>query len=300
MKKKLVLFVGVVIIIALGMVGAKWYISNQAGIPQIDILKLDKNENIESSKDDLTQENKLIHYSVDDIFKSFLNLSNNDYDSIFEEEHLSFLKKLHDKYGINVSGYVFFEDGEYNLTDIPNDYALEFQENSDWLKFGFHSLNAETNYENENTQKAKEDYEKVIKELTRITGGESAIDTTVRLHYYAASDEAIEGFQTAELGIERLLSPEDQRLAYNLDEEETSYLYQYDYFNLNGLEYIKTDVRMENLDNPEDYYDSFIQQEELNGILAVFTHEPFLIDSEIQNKTYQLLDLFETYIPAGF
>lgn len=300
MKKKLVILPVAIFIIVLGMVGLKGYISNQAGIPQIDIVDLDKNEEIESAKANLTQENKLIHYSVDDVFESFVNLSNNDYDSIFEEEHFSFLKKLHDEYGISVSGYVFFENGEYDLTDIPDDYALEFQENSDWLKFGFHSLNMETNYENEDAQKAKADYEKVIGELIRITGGKSAIDRTVRLHYYATSDEALEGFQTAELGIERLLSPEDKRLAYNLDEEETSYLYQYDYFKENGLEYIKTDVRLENLDNVDDFYNNFIQQNDLNEMLVVFTHEPYLIDQEIQKKTYDLLGMFDEYMPAEF
>lgn len=298
-KKRIIIAVAI-FIIAFGYAGGKWYLSRQTGITQIDIVSMEKDKEIENSKTDLTQEAKLIHYSVDDFFDAFVNLTENEYPSIFEEEHFSYLKELHEDYGINVSAYVFFENEEYDLTDISGDYISEFKENSDWLKFGFHSLNIETDYEDADTQKAKGDYEKVVQELTRITGGDSAIDRTVRLHYYSASDEAIEGFQTSELGIERLLSPEDQRLAYNLDEEETSYLYQYDYFKDNGLEFIKTDVRMENLDNPVEFYDNFIEQEELNDMLVLFTHEEYLIDSEIQDKTYELLGLFDNYMPAEF
>src|SRR5699024_3097451 len=149
------------------------------------------------------------------------------------------------------------------------------------------------NYENASAEKATEDYTKVIEELLRITGGESSIDTTVRLHNYAGSEEAINGFRDSDLGIEKVLSPEDRRLAYNLDEEQTSYLYQYDYFEHNGVEYIKTDVRLESLDSVDNFYKSFIEQSELNDILVVFTHEQYLIDSETQQKTNQLFEAFD-------
>ncbi len=289
-----------VLIILLGIVGGKWYLSHQTGIPQIDIVELQKDEKIEHAKNELTKEEKLIHYSVDDVFESLVNLSTNEYDSIFEEEHFSFLKKIHDKYGVNVSAYVFYEKEDYTLTDVTDKFSSEFQDNSDWLKLGFHSLNAETDYGNATAQEAKEDYEKVIDELTRITGGKSSIDTTVRLHYYSASDEALEGFIDSQTGIEKLLSPEDKRLAYNLDEEQTSYLYQYDFFSAKGIDYIKTDARIENLDNVKKFYNDFLQQDDLNDILAIFTHEKYLVDSKLQIKTQELLKAFEDYAPVEF
>ncbi len=289
-----------VLIILLGIFGGKWYLSHQTSIPQIDIVELQKDEKIENAKSKLTKEMKLIHYSVDDVFESLVNLSTNQYDSIFEEEHFSFLKKLHDEYDINVSAYVFYDNGEYDLTDVTDGFSSEFQDNADWLKFGFHSLNSDTNYEDSTKQEAKEDYDKVIDELTRITGGTDAVDTTVRLHNYSASNEALKGFISTDNGVEKLLSPEDKRLAYDLNEEQTSYLYQYDYINENGVDYIKTDVRLENLDNVEEFHDSFTKQDDLNDMLVVFTHENYLVDPEIQSKTHELLNMFNDYIPADF
>lgn len=297
MKKRLAIVS--VIIMGIFLMGGRRYLFKKNSEPQIGILEVVKDEQTESYKNLYTESGNQIHFSVDDVLESLVNLTIDEHDSVFDEEHFAFLRELHDKYGLKISAYVFFENSDYDLTDISRDYIEEFKDNSDWLSFGFHSLNKETNYKNATASQAENDYNKVISELIEIVGEES-IDRTVRLHNYAASEQAVNGFRNANLGIEILLSPEDRRLAYNLDEEDTSYLYLYDYFHNGDVEYIKTDLRLEKLDNVDEFYNEFIYERELNQIFVVFTHEPYLVNQEIQQKTHELIKLFDDYSPADF
>ena len=51
------------------------------------------------------------------------------------------MKSLHEKTDGVITLYVFYEDGDFNLSNMSNKYYEEFNENSNWLRFGFHSLN---------------------------------------------------------------------------------------------------------------------------------------------------------------
>ena len=55
---------------------------------------------------------------------------------------------LHNKYGIVITFYVYYEDIEssFNLSKCTDKFKNEFSKNSDWMRFGFHTLNSETNY----------------------------------------------------------------------------------------------------------------------------------------------------------
>ena len=88
-------------------------------------------------------ENKFIHISVDDTIEIFRDLTENEnkYDSIFDNEILKFMQKCHNLYGTKFSMYVFYNYGEgITLEQCTNKFRSEFEENSDWLKFGFHAL----------------------------------------------------------------------------------------------------------------------------------------------------------------
>lgn len=294
-KKLLILVIAVVIFLIAGVALYKF----QAGkMNTIEILNVNKDDSIEAKETEILKNENIIHFSVDDTFQSFVNLNENSYKSIFEEEHFKFLKELNDKYGAVISCYAFFENEDYNLTEITDKYSNEFKENAHWLRFGFHSLNKNINYADATENEIRSDYQKTIRELERITGSKESIDTTIRLHNYAASNEAVTALM--ELGVEALLAPEDKRFAYNLDQEETSYLFNYDFYNTDQMNYFKTDVRIENLKNSQKFYNNFEKDFDTNSTFIIFTHEQKLKDMEVQNKIKEIFELASAQYKFGF
>lgn len=91
---------------------------------------------------------KNFHISIDDTINCFKDITNkeNQYKSIFDNTTFAWFRELHDKYGVVISCYVFYEDGDFSLEQCTRKFKQEFIDNSDWLRFGFHSANAETVY----------------------------------------------------------------------------------------------------------------------------------------------------------
>ena len=91
-----------------------------------------------------------IHFSIDDFFTAFIDLTENrkEYSSLFEQPVFSFFKRLHQDYQAVFSCFCFYEEGKdgRNLAQVTDVFREEFQENSDWLRFGFHGLNSGANY----------------------------------------------------------------------------------------------------------------------------------------------------------
>ena len=104
---------------------------------------------------------------------------------MFENSILNWYKELHDKYGVVISCYVYYEDKDFNLTQFSDKYKAEFIANSDWLRFGFHTLNAYKDYKD---GEIINDYTKVVKELERIVGSQT-IDNVIRLQMFKGSYE---------------------------------------------------------------------------------------------------------------
>ena len=96
--------------------------------------------------DEESNTDAIFHLSFDDVITVFEDLNKEQYSSIFDNAELAWMKQLHDKYGVVISCYVFFEDNEFSLAECTGRYRDEFQSNSDWLRFGFHSRNGTTVY----------------------------------------------------------------------------------------------------------------------------------------------------------
>jgi len=100
---------------------------------------------------------KEIHISVDDTIYIFKDLTENQekYNSIFENETLSFLKKCNEQYGAKFSMYCFAEYGDMKLSECTGAYKQEFIENKDWLNFGFHAFDCVVDYSKCSTEVAR-------------------------------------------------------------------------------------------------------------------------------------------------
>ncbi len=216
--------------------------------------------------------NNIFNLTFDDTIDLFEDLTNSNYKSIFENSTLSWAKTLHDKYGVVVTFYTMFESNDFNLSQCPSKYKNEFISNSNWLKFGFHTLNGNTSYE---TGDISVDYLKTINELTRICGSDS-IDNVVRLQSFQGSKEGVlKLLSLDEEPIIGLLTADDSRQSYYLDDDENKYIYCHDRMKIDDCYFISTDMRMEYVDNidkkiKELSSDSWNNQ---TGDLVIFTHE---------------------------
>ena len=216
----------------------------------------------------------IFHLSFDDTIQVFEDIAENKYESIFENSILNWYKELHEKYGVVVSCYVYYEDGDFNLSQFPSIYKDEFSRNSSWLRFGFHTINGEIDYQ---LGDITWDYLKTVKELERIVGSES-IDNVVRLQMFHGSyDEIKELSELEDQPVKGLLTADDNRQSYYLSSEENSYIYSRDeyYDNLTDLYFFSTDFRTEYVDNintklKELKSDCWNNQ---TGDLVVFSHE---------------------------
>lgn len=234
-------------------------------------------------------ENKYYHFSIDDVNDVFADLTYNKdkYNSIFDNNTLNWLKSLHDEYGLVTSCYVFYENGNFNLSLVPSKYKDEFEKNSNWLRFGFHSLNANTSYDT--SLDLVEDYRKTIMELKRIVGS-NAIDNIVRLESFKGHEKDIKKLSNLSYQpIKGLFTADDKRKSYYLNTKLNSYIYDHDRLLDDNIVFYSTDLRIEFIK------DIAIKEKEIStsawnnqrDILIVFTHE-WELDQDIRQRCESL------------
>lgn len=159
----------------------------------------------------LAVSDKMIHFSFDDTISSLRDLTENanSYSSVFDQPFFKVLKELHDTYEAVFSCYCFYQilnSGDasvvdFSLEDVTDAYAEEFTANSDWLKFGYHSLNGSMNYGSGTTETTKTDYNNFITQIVRITGSVKCIDLVVRLQNFAGSKASCQAMRDCACGI---------------------------------------------------------------------------------------------------
>ena len=222
-----------------------------------------------------------MHISLDDTIHVFRDITENEssYESIFENDTLKYLQKLHSKYGSVISCYCYYQDGEFDLSMATDKFANEFANNSDWLRFGFHSLNSSKTYDKVHHNELKEDYLCVVRELLRITGTPMCIDNVVRLHCFAGTKKGIMNILNTGNGIIGLLCADTEgRQSYYLDDEDNYMAFWSDVYEMDGIYFINTDLRMENYTNYNikkelKKYAEDDAYENKRDILVIFTHE---------------------------
>lgn len=219
-----------------------------------------------------------IHFSIDDVILSFKNLvEHKDFDSI---PSVKLADWLWANYGIPTSLFCFMRGYGIQLQSVPDDYALDFQQRKHYLKLGFHSIDADTDYSICSTERATHDYEMVINQLLRISGNdEDIISRKIRIHNYHASSDDVNGFRDAKCGIKELLTADDNRLSYDLDETQEYYVNKDGIYRntINGIGYRKTTFRIEKCD-----IDQMISDTNKYHDIEIFTHEWALTDENIE------------------
>ncbi len=141
---------------------------------------------------------KRCNFYIDDHSFLFTDLAKERPKHAFDHFYLKGLKAIHDKYGFKVTLNSFYHNDHHDfyLKDMPDIWKSEFIDNSDWLKFSFHSYSEfpDRPYVEATAEDFGRDWDLVKNEIIRFAGEQSFI-TPVVLHWAnvhpAVAQEAI-------------------------------------------------------------------------------------------------------------
>lgn len=173
------------------------------------------------------------HFALDDNIYFLRDIARKRYDSLFDSFYLKLLRNLNEKYGTRFSINIYFEaeDG-FKLTELPDRYKSQWQDNSHWLKLAFHAYanKPDRPYQDAPAEKLIADYDKVAEQIHRFAGAGTFAPPT-NLHWSMARPDGLQAL--AQRGV-RCLSgyfhKADGRwdINYGLDDRRSEYLSRHD------------------------------------------------------------------------
>lgn len=235
------------------------------------------------------------HMSIDDFFMTLKELTEKEtqYASMFAHPILAFFREMHEKYNAAFHCYCFGEDIEsgFTLAEVTRKYRSEFEQNAEWLQFGFHGMNYDAVYGdnggtrviNRNAKQAADDYAFIMGHLAEIVG-EKALDFSPRIHFFAGTRECCRAWKNAKYGIEGLLAADDARYSYYHDTAQHDKLMAENVWHDAELDvtFRRTNIRLE---NEKDLEGLRRKIKDFKGDMqVVFTHECYLQQEEMKQK----------------
>lgn len=137
------------------------------------------------------------NFYIDDNIFLFTDLARQRPARAFEHFYLKRLLEIHQRWGLKVTLNCFFHNAhqEFTLEQMPDCYRQEFIDQSDWLKFSFHSRSEfpDRPYEEVALEDFCADYDLVRSHLIRICGQESFI-APINVHWGALQPSCAKEF----------------------------------------------------------------------------------------------------------
>ncbi len=164
---------------------------------------------------------KTFCFTVDDNIRFLKEITERKYNSIFEHPYLAMYKRLHAELGVKVQLNLFYRVDGFDLSQMPDTYYDEWQQNSDWLKLSFHS-----DYENVKPYEFS-GYDEVFCDCKKINdnivrfASPSALGKTTTVHCCLATKDGLKAL--ADNNVEGLLGlfgdSENPRTSYGIGEQ---------------------------------------------------------------------------------
>lgn len=219
---------------------------------------------------------KKMHISFDDVYSCLYDITENEYNSVFENSMLADLKKLHEDYGAVFTLNCFVKttkQTDYNIAKLPSRYQEELASNADWLKFAFHAQDDKTRYDEDCAEKIAESYKIFTDAILNLTGTPESIDTVTRLGFFTGNSLNVDAIKNCDYGITGLLTADDERISYYFSEEINNFINSNDecYDIDKGFKLIRTQKRLEGIKDTAAELQAL--DEYTGNMIEVFTHE---------------------------
>jgi hypothetical protein len=174
-------------------------------------------------------------FSLDDNVWFLRDIAQKRYRSLFENPYMALWKRLHDAYGTKVHCNLYFQCEGFNLTQMPDLYKAEWEDNADWFRLTFHAWQNEPNkpYLSAGYAQLAHDFDAITAEIVRFAGP-TVLDPFTTIHWgeatragcQAVRDRGIRGL----VGYFVLAQNGDPAVAYYADRELTQYMATHDYW----------------------------------------------------------------------
>jgi len=198
------------------------------------------------------------------------------------------LRELHEKYNAKFSMFCFEEAEGYHIGNVTTRFREEFERNSDWLKFGYHGKSRQTRFQQGfPLEEFRRSYENVEQAIIAFAG-KASICHTIRLHYFMCT--AQQKLFLREKGVVALLASDDDRVSYDLSEEENKSLCRERLFE-KKMFYYKTDMRLEHVEDIQTEIDMMQGLEHV----VIFTHE-----YELEKQLGKLETAIQAFAQQGY
>ncbi len=164
---------------------------------------------------------KTFCFTVDDNIRFFKEITENNYNSIFEHPYLNMYKRLHDKFNLKVQLNLFYCLNDFNLSFFSDKYYTEWQENADWLKLSFHSAGEKSNpYINSGYDEVYNDCKRVNDEILRFAHKNTLAKTTT-IHCCRTTSDGLKALEDNNIsGLLGLWAKgENPRISYEVDDD---------------------------------------------------------------------------------
>lgn len=201
--------------------------------------------------------NKFVHYSLDDQINCLQDITEKNYNSIFENDVFKKLKTLHDKYGCVFTLELFAQNSAsdteptFKISSTTNKYKKEFENNSHWLKFGYHGPDYTTYLTTMSVEDLVTSMKNMYTEIERFACI-SSIDKTPRLSMFNCTHEQVIRLRKENL-INGLLTADDSRTSnVGLSSSELYIMNNYDKYTdyKNKITYFRSEERLDVSDYP--------------------------------------------------
>jgi len=168
-------------------------------------------------------------FSVDDNSFFLRDIFQKQYASLFDCFYLKLLRDLHTRYGTRFVLNIYYTTGDdFNLTQFPDRYRSEWEDQAHWLKLAFHAHanDPDRPYETAPPEKLIADLDQVAEQIVRFAGEATYSPPTV-IHWAMVAPEALKPLYTR--GV-RVLSGYFRRsgqrwdINYRLDDTRSEYL----------------------------------------------------------------------------
>ncbi len=139
-------------------------------------------------------------FSIDDNIWFLQDISENadNYNSIFDNEYLGFIKKVHDTYGTKFHLNIYYQTKGFNLSQMTDKFKNEWKANAVWLGMSFHALanDPDKPYINATYDQVQKDCA-LVKEQIKRFAGEEVMGPETTLHWGEGTVEACRALRDA-------------------------------------------------------------------------------------------------------
>ncbi|MEG1874404.1 MAG: hypothetical protein RR185_02450 [Angelakisella sp.] len=186
--------------------------------------------------------------SIDDTILVFRDLAEHRYPSLFDNAYLAMLRVLHGEFQTKLHLNIYFQTDGFCLSQMPDCYRDEWQQNADWLQLSFHALQNDppNPYQNAGYDRVLEDCRLVQHEICRFAG-ERVLSSSTTLHYCTTTKEGCRALH--DCGVRDLVGLFYELPCYHLPPDTGHYLLTHSYLDDSEtqLRFFANDLVLNNL-----------------------------------------------------